>query len=361
MSIKARYLALNEKINRLFRFFWFKRNYRQRYRSLKKNNIQRKKLSKNQKNEIKKVWGKLCMNDYSTHELIYSITGNFNPNYCSALTFGTALEFELNSTRYKEAWSDKNFFDLHFSDVRFPNTLAHNIQGVFYDREYNKIEKDDVLSILSWYSTVVIKPSLDSGNGHGVKLVSVGDNISSVLESYKCDFIIQEVLEQYEPIKAFNPTSVNIIRLNSLFLDGKWSYLSASLRVGAAGSFTDNKVTTDGKGMTVIGIEEDGSLKEHAYYSCGIRIDKLPNGLDFKGFKLPNFEKAKEIAKSIHQRMPFARYVGFDIAFDKEGMPVVIEYNINAPGVFYYQLANGPLFEEKTKDVIDFINKNKLS
>ena len=358
MSVKTCWVALNERINQTFRFFWFKRNYRQRYRSLKKNNIQIKKLNKNQKSEIKKVWGKLCMNDYSTHELIYSITGDFNPNYCSALTFGTVLEFELNNTKYKEVWSDKNFFDLHFPGVRFPHTVEHNIQGVFYDREYNKIGIDEVLKILSVYDSVVIKPSLDSGNGHGVKLISVGDDISSVLKSYKSDYIIQEVLEQYEPIKAFNPTSVNIIRLNSLFLDGEWSYLSASLRVGAAGSFTDNKVTPDGKGMAVIGIEKDGSLKEYAYYSCGQRISTLPNGLDFREFKIPNFEKAKEIAKSIHQRMPFARYVGFDIAFDKEGMPVVIEYNINAPGVFYYQLANGPLFADKTKNVIDFVKNN---
>ena len=69
---------------------------------------------------------------------------------------------------------------------------------------------------------------------------------------------------------------------------------------------------------------------------------------------MPNFDKAKEVAETIHRKMPFAKYVGFDIAFDKNGMPVVIEYNINAPGAFYYQLANGPLFADKTKEIIDF-------
>lgn len=359
MFFKKTWAKLNDKVHQISRFFWFKKDYRHRYKQLKEHSIPIRKLNKKQKADIKKVWGRLYNHDYSTHELIYSITGEFNPYYCSTLTFGSYLEFVLNNDIYKRAWSDKNFFDLHFPKIRFPYTIVRNIKGVFYDHEYNQIDVQKAIDLLSSYNSVVIKPSTDTGMGNGVKLISINDDIKKVFESYQCDYLVQEVLEQYEPIKALNPTSVNIIRLNSLFINGNWSYLSASLRVGGLGDFTDNHITADGKGMAVIGITNDGTLKEHAYYPCGERIETLPNGVAFGGLRIPNFDKAKKIAEEIHRKMPFAKYVGFDIAFDKSGMPVVIEYNINAPGVFYYQLANGPLFGELTKCVLDEVLGNR--
>lgn len=353
MFFKKTWVEFNKKAHQISRFFWFKKDYKRRYKLLEEHQIPIKRLNKKQKAEIKKVWGRLYKHDYSTHELIYSITGDFNPYYCSILTFGSDLEFVLNNDMYKGAWSDKNFFDLHFPEVNFPHTIVHNIQGIFYDHEYNQIDMQKAIELLSPYKSVVIKPSIDTSQGRGVKLIPVDENIKSVFESYKGDYLIQEVVDQYEPIKALNPTSVNIIRLNSLFINGNWSYLSASLRVGGLGDFTDNHITADGKGMVVIGITNDGALKERAYYSCGETINTLPNGVVFDGLRIPNFDKAKEIAETIHRKMPFAKYVGFDIAFDKSGMPVVIEYNINAPGAFYYQLVNGPLFADKTKKVIE--------
>ena len=353
MSKKTAWNKATTLAHQIHRYFWFKKDYKHRYKNLALNNIPLRRLTKEQKLEIKKVWGRLCLNDYATHELIYSITGDFNPYYCSALTFGTILEFALNDDVYKEAWSDKNFFDLHFPNVKFPHTIIRNVCCSLYDHEYNEIDTKRAIEILSAYNSVVIKPSRDTGTGRGVKLISVDEATQSIQDSRMCDYLIQELLEQYEPIEELNPSSVNIIRLNSLFINGKCSFLSASLRVGAAGSFTDNSTTPDGRGIIIIGITEDGTLKDHAYYPCGERIEVLPSKVDYKGLKIPNFDKVKDLAQDIHRKMPFAKYVGFDIAFDKDGLPVVMEYNINAPGVFYYQLANGPLFADRTSEIIE--------
>lgn len=357
MEIKSIWLSANTKLHQTSRYFWFKKNNGHRYKILAQYNIPLRKLSKEQKREIKEYWGKLGLDDYATHELIYSITGNFDPAYCSELAFGSKISLFLNDDKYLRSWSDKNYFDKYFPNVKFPHTLLHNIAGVLYDNEYNQINIDTALSIMQKYEKVVLKPSLDSGMGTGVKLVPVDEMTKNVLESYKKDFLVQEVLEQYEPIKALNPTSVNVIRLNSLFLNGKVTYLSASLRVGAQGAFNDNSITADGKGMCVIGITDDGVLKEFAYHSCGLRIKVAPNGVPFAGLKIPNFDEVKRITTEIHSKMPFAKYIGFDIAFDRDGMPVIMEYNLNAPGIFYYQLANGPLFASRTKELIDYFKK----
>ncbi len=106
--------------------------------------------------------------------------------------------------------------------------------------------------------------------------------------------------------------------------------------------------------MIVVGVDtESGELADKGYYSCGISLDKAPNGEAFAGMQLPNFEKALEIATHIHSQMPFAVFVGFDIAFDKDGEPTVMEYNLNAPGVYYYQLTGGPVFGARTKEIMD--------
>lgn len=354
--MKEQILNVVQKLHQISRKIWFSNNYRHRKKKLREAGIKVKRLSSVQKQQIRKLWGKNA--DCKTHELIYSITGNFNPYYCSQMLFGSKLEFCMNDDTYKTAWSDKNFFNLHFPEVRFPSTLVRNIYGEFYDCNYNLISLEKAVSIISAYEKVVIKPSLDSGMGKGVKLVTVDDKIHDIIKSYKKDFIIQEVLEQHKDIKAFNPSSVNVIRLNSLFLNGKVSYLSASLRIGAEGAFNDNSITKDGKGMVVVGIKDDGYLKDFGFYSCGEKVEISRTGIKFSECKIPNFEKAKELALKMHSKMPFAKYVGFDVAFDLNGDPIIMEYNINAPGVFYYQLVNGPLFAHKTEEVIKtFLSK----
>lgn len=181
------------------------------------------------------------------------------------------------------------------------------------------------------------------------------------MKKYKSNYVIQEVLGQYAQIKKFNPSSVNVVRVCSLFINNKATVLSASLRCGAEGHFNDNSITPDGKGMFVIGVDSNGKLGDKAYYPCGEKLKMAPNGVDFSKVELPSFEKVKELVVSVHEKMPFAGFVGFDVAFEEDGNPVIMEYNLKAPGVFYYQLVNGPLFGERTQEVIDTFLRNKHS
>jgi hypothetical protein len=105
--------------------------------------------------------------------------------------------------------------------------------------------------------------------------------------------------------------------------------------------------------MFIIGVERDGTLKDKAVYSCGELISEAPNGQKFSGIKLPNFEKALEMTTQIHEKMPHFGFVGFDVCFNADGTPTIMEYNIKGPGVLYYQYVNGPLIGERTQEVID--------
>lgn len=350
MRAKVVYRKIDEAAHRISRKKWQKKQTKHHYETLEKTGVPIKRLNAAQKEAIRNLWG---VADYSTHELIYSVTGSFDVNYCPESVFFTKLEFLLNNQKLVTAWADKNYFDKFFPEVRFPVSIIRNISGTFYDKNYKLLRKKEAIEILKKYDKVCIKPSMDSGTGKGVLLIQVDKNIEEIMDKYKTDYVIQEILQQLEETKSLNPSSVNIVRVCSLFINNKATVLSASLRCGAEGHFNDNSITPDGKGMFVIGVDSNGKLGDKAYYPCGEKLKIAPNGTEFSNIELPSFEKAKELVVSVHEKMPFAGFIGFDIAFEEDGNPVIMEYNLKAPGVFYYQLVNGPLFGKRTQEVID--------
>ena len=49
----------------------------------------------------------------------------------------------------------------------------------------------------------------------------------------------------------------------------------------------------------------------------------------------------------MHKQLPHFDLVGWDIAVDREGIPVILEYNCVAPSLDLPQIAGGPLFSEE--------------
>lgn len=332
------------------------------FKLLKQHNIPIKRLTKEQKKAVDDFWGKKNGKNYATHELVLSATGRFDPKICEEKLFRTEIELKLNRFDFKGAWSDKGYFDFLFPDVKFPETVVRNIKGNFYDHDYNIITKEQAIKLLDEIGTFAIKPSLESGCGRGVQLFKKGEGqtLDQLLNEYNSDYVAQKVLSQYAPIAALNPSSVNVIRYISLYINGKVTPVSAALRCGAGGAFNDNCVTPDGRGMFVIGVSEDGVLKDEAYHSCGEKITKAPNGAEFAGITIPNFDRIKQLTTDIHSKLAHFGFVGFDIAIDADGEPVVMEYNIKGPGVLYYQYVNGPLLGDRTDEIAELLKQNRL-
>lgn len=321
-------------------------------RLLEKSGKEIKRLSDVQKKQVKALWGRGV--DISLHELIYSATGIFKAEYCPLVYFRTKLEYALNDQRLAPAWSDKNYFDRFFPYAKFPDTIVRNINGTFLDKNYFPITLEEVLNIISSFDKVIIKPSIDSYCGAGLSMIknTKADNLVDILSSYKKNYTIQNVLKQHESIARLNPSSVNVIRYNTLLLNGSVKPLSATLRCGAEGAINDNSITSDGRGMFMIGIEPNGCLKDTAYYACGEMLHKAPNGESFAGMSIPNFDKITQLVTKMHSEMPYFGFIGFDVAVNEGGDPVIMEYNIRVPGIMYYQYTNGPLFGSYTNEIV---------
>ncbi len=346
-------------VSKNYRVFCVKKNYFHYFKLLKMHGIERKKLSHAQKKEIDSVWKGIGKYDYNTHIMAYSVTGKFDPYIVPEMLFRTEIEFRLNDQGFKGAWADKNYFSFHFDKELFPEAMTYNINGVFYDEDYNIIKYEEAKESILLNDKYVVKPSLDSGFGSGVALFDKGDDIDKVLKDYKKNYVVQKVFKQHSMLSEFNSSSVNVIRFISLFINGKVIPVMGALRCGGEGSFNDNQITKDGLGMFVIGIDENGVLKDRAYHSCGRSITKCPNGTEFSGKKIPGFEKMKDIIVECHSKMSYFGFIGWDFVIDENGNPVIMEYNIKGPGVLYYQYANGPLFGESTQEVISWLKNGK--
>ncbi len=355
MGLKGIYEKFDSKVHVISRQIGAKKSAKHYFELLKKHDIQLKRLTSEQKKQVNEAW-KGQVKSFATHELVQSVSGRFDPLVCSELLFRTKIELALNDFQLKYGFSEKNYFDKLVSGFPMPKTVVRNINGIFLDENYKPITKEQLKAIIDSYECVIVKPSIENGFGKSVKLYKNGE-YDNIFSDFKKDYLIQERLRQHASVSALNESSVNVVRVVSLSLNGVVSPVNYALRCGAAGSITDNHITKDGKGMFVIGVNPDGRLKNEAYHSCGERITVAPNGQAFEKITLPNFKQALEMTTRIHEQLPHFGFIGFDVCFDEDGSPRIMELNFRGPGVLYYQYANGPLFGDRTEEVINTVLK----
>lgn len=327
-----------------------------RFKLLKNAGIQIKKLTPAQKAEIDAIYKKHGHKySYDTHVITQSVTGKFEARILPEDMYRADLELKLNDIGMKFVMSDKNYFEMYMPEVKFPDVIVRNIDGIFYDKDRNVITKDKAENLILEHEKVVVKPSLDNGFGKDVELVERGQ--IKITDRFKKNYLVQKLIVQHPSFSAFNKSSVNVVRVVTMFIGGKVFHLTSAFRFGGEGSFTDNRSTKDGKGMTIVGIDENGRLKEKGYFSCGLSSDISHSGIAFSGYEIPKYKEMVELALKQHSRFPTIRIIGWDFTVDSEENVVAIEYNIKYPGVLYYQWVNGPLFGDRTEEILDEIKK----
>jgi hypothetical protein len=78
-------------------------------------------------------------------------------------------------------------------------------------------------------------------------------------------------------------------------------------------------------------------------------IVRTDTGIVLEGYQLPSYDRAIEFVKRLHYRLPFFDLVGWDIAIEEDGSPILIEFNTE---VGLSQSAFGSGFGEYTERVI---------
>lgn len=310
------------------------------------------------KKEIKAFWKKYRRVSPKWAWYYASKNGILDPRYIPHTLYYTIIDQYFNSRKLGYGFNDKNYYSKIFAIIRQPQTVIRNIGGIYLDSDYQIISREKCLERILENDEVICKPTQESGSGRGIlfwnnsQIKEIEDFLN---DSSNKDFIVQQLICQHDALSKINPTSVNTIRICSLLRPDKVVVLSSCLRMGVGASRVDNH---HAGGMSC-GINDDGTLEKYAYYMDGTKVAKHPNGVVFEGYNVPSYNKIVELVREAHQIIGNFKLVGWDIAVDKNGDPVLIECNMRKNGIELHQFSNGPLFGDLTEMVLDEVFEKK--
>ena len=309
---------------------------------------------------VKKTWGEVADPDISEWE-IYKYLYGFDERFLGHNIYLPLISRRLNDYHYTDFFGNKCLMDIIKSGASFPKAILRCIDGEFYDGEMHQMGSNDIISFLDNIDfPIIIKPSVESGDGRGVIKINPQTNkkwAAEILKIYSNDFVIQEWIDQDKFIASFNHSSVNTFRITSLYLNGEFSICNIMFRYGNKGKVVDNANC----GGNILGVYEDGQL-----HDCGLdnKLNRIYecNGIKFREVYFDFIPDLLEKVKEWHTNsFSLCKFIGWDIAIDKDKQYVVLEVNTSQPGIFVEQLAKGePIFKDRTAEVIEYVTHKEF-
>lgn len=310
--------------------------------------------------EIKAIhdrWGylskyRLIESGYENVFAFYKYFHNAIDSSLAPSDFYYNCELVLNKRWSLNFLSHKSNLHYFVPEINRPRTVIYDINEHLYNANNCIISKKHAFDLLREKERFVVKQSLFTGGGKGVRLFEHPSDVQ-IKEILNCsDFIVQDVLPQHAFFSELNPSSVNTIRMETLNLHNTCSILSSFIRIGAKGSFVDN--ITGREGM-VVGVDERGVLCPFGLTKDYDKVNESSSGKKFEGLVIPNYVYIKKTVMELHEHFPLVNLINWDVALDEDGVAKIIEINLNAMNPLYHQVFNGPIFKDRTQEVIDYV------
>jgi hypothetical protein len=298
------------------------------------------------------------------HTIYARATGYDDVRYVPEDVFYTAIEPVLCSTALFRAYVDKNSYGQWLPPEVLPRAALRCVHGRFYTPGHERTSPDGLLAQGERY---FIKPSLLSGGARQVEVLTIEGGVPHVggvayswpdlVRAYQRNFIVEGAVSQHPDIAAIHPSSVNTLRITTLRLE-KTTVLSTVLRCGQGQSHVDNLSA----GGLSCGIGPDGRFNAWATLAGGSRIHAHPDtGYVFDGKALPGVDSARQLVQDLHHRLFYFDLASWDVAIDPDGQPVLIEVNLRAQSINIHQENNGPLFGDRTEEVLHNVRGRHLA
>ena len=177
--------------------------------------------------------------------------------------------------------------------------------------------------------------------GYGARIIEVNEksDIFKIYEECKGNGdLCEELVIQHEELARLNSSTLNTLRVRTFVeSDGKAVITNVGLRVGRKGETVDSinmgGLIAEIDIRTGVGITNFIDLKGRA-------SRRHPDsGVLIKGFKVPHFERVKEVVIEAAKVVDGVRHVGWDIAVTDKGDVELIEGNCH-PGLARTQIAS---------------------
>jgi len=179
-------------------------------------------------------------------------------------------------------------------------------------------------------SRTILKP-IDGSRGTGIFFIEQGEQVPStrIQEWRKDKLLMEECLHSEESIAAFNPESLNTIRLVMFRQGNEVIPYSAALRMGRRGHQVDN---AHAGGIRAL-IDIPSGILQQGVDTMGQCYDIHPDSLQpITGFHIPRWQEIVALCSQATLELPDVRFVGWDIALRQDGQIEFIEGN-HAPDI----------------------------
>ncbi|MBO4536797.1 MAG: hypothetical protein J5702_06280 [Bacteroidales bacterium] len=336
---RAKWIGFN------FRYYW---NESRRYRRL-----DLPALTREEKRAIRRTWEGFTIipADFICARVYKKVQG-FSPYYLAPCWYMEVRQ-RINPRLQLYALGNKAMCDLYFPEISFPEPYVRKLNGSYYDKAMNCLSLDQAVALLREKKEFILKPALGSLVGRGVSKVDCAtDDVEAALRNAGPNSIAQEVLGAAPEIERLNPSSVNCIRVTSIYLNGRYAS-AAMVKVAREENFRDNW-----RFAYLVGVDAEGRLADCGYDIDMNPVDRSDSGVVFKGYVIPRFREITDHLEQMHRKyFPQCAVVGWDVTLDRDYRVRVVEANLFNTGTNAEQYVSGAFFEPFRDDFVAIMKR----
>lgn len=226
----------------------------------------------------------------------------------------------LNNPAFYHIVDHKHEFYEHFNEYLHRDWL-----------NFETCTRADFDALMAKHDVIIAKPD-DAKCGAGIEKLSRADfpSLDALWDHLKETgaSVVEEVVVQHHDMAALNPSSVNTLRVYSLYADGAPHVIYACVRMGAGDKPVDN---VNAGGMFAEVDLETGKITGPACDKQFHVYERHPaTGTLLPGYQIPRWDDVMGIVLDASTKIPQMGYLGWDVAITEEGT-LLIEAN-NMPG-----------------------------
>lgn len=236
---------------------------------------------------------------------------------------------------YKKNWGERSKYMTYFREVKMIKKIGDE-QGIASigggKKEFNTIfskyihrkwlwvadcSVDEFCDFVRKYKSVLVKTNgtCSGDNIYKYTYINKKETIKEYEKIKNQHTLVEEILRQHHSIAEFNSSSVNTVRIATLYHAGKIHLISSAMRIGAGDVPTDN---LHGQGVAVAVDLETGLTVSRGYTNLCEQFLLHPVSLKpLIGFQIPNWNMAKKTvleAAELAYREIGSKFVGWDVA-----------------------------------------------
>lgn len=279
-------------------------------------------------------------------EVYSAMQGEFRPGWIPNNYWGTVMKPRLKGP-YGDLSGLNSLNRLITQSEAFPSQVSH-VNGLFLDGSLGIIEPERVRDHLFQTNEKTVFKTDNSSSGSGIYMFTEQSfDVAAIRGLGNGSF--QPYITQHSDISVFGKSAVAPIRITTAVdSEGVASVRAAYIRFGRA-----SEKWTRSESQIRVSIDLGaGILREFGWNYQWLRSRTHPDtGAIFEGFVVPNFLQAKSLVLELQKKVPFVRSIGWDIAIDESGSPIVMEWNGKHNDIKFSEAVDGPCFSDLLYEV----------